>query len=458
MTNPTPTASDPAARRRTRLFLGVGLAFGLAFVALTPPFAAADEATHFFRAYQLSEGHLVATRRGDQLGGDLPGAVVRDVAGLDRVRRRTSLGALGPYWSSTTGGPRTFADFRNTAVYPPAGYLPQTAAILVGRVLGASTLVLLYAARLANLLVFLALAAVAARRFPSVRWLPLAVALTPMAVFQAASASSDAATTGLCLLVLASALGDRAPGRRGIVEAVVLGALLGLAKPPYVLMSLVFLAPRRGLTRDERLGAVGAVLVGFAVAALWSRTSTHLYVPYRPIIDVHLDIRPAAQLHRVVTAPWSFVSTLSVTTWESLGKWLRQAVTPVGRFPAAAMPLVAVVGSYALTVAAAVMPVPAIEAGDAGGPGRAARALAVAVGLVTLLAISVVVYAYADGVGARRVDGIYGRYLLPVLPALLLGLPRTRRRANDLAFVGIAAVLLAVGVAAVTHRAYGWPL
>jgi hypothetical protein len=104
------------------------------------------------------------------------------------------------------------------------------------------------------------------------------------------------------------------------------------------------------------------------------------------------------------------------------------------------------------------MPVHGHASADADAPARTERAVAVAVGLLTLLAISVVVYAYANAVGADRIDGIYGRYLLPVLPALLAGLPALRRRANDVAFAGMGALLLAVALVAVTHRSYGWPL
>ena len=315
---------------------------------------------------------------------------------------------------------------------------------------------LLYLSRIANLLTFLALAAVAGRRFPGVGWLPLAVALTPMAMFQAASASSDAPTTGLCLLVIASALGRRSSGRRGTIEAVTMCALLGLAKPPYILISLVYLIPQRDESRRDRTRFTGAVLVGFLVAGVWSLTSTHLYVPYRPLIDLSRDIRPSAQLHRIITAPWSFVAALARTTSGSLGKWLRQAVTPVGRAPAASMPVIAVLYSYALTTAAAVVPTDVHD--DRTEPAYPARVMAASVGALTLLAIAVVVYSYADAVGAGRVEGIYGRYLLPVLPTLVLTLPRVRRRVPDLAFAGSAALVLTVGLIAMTHRSYGWPL
>ena len=120
------------------------------------------------------------------------------------------------------------------------------------------------------------------------------------------------------------------------------------------------------------------------------------------------------------------------------------------------MPVIAVLYSYALTTAAAVVPTDVHD--DRTEPTYPARVMAASVGALTLLAIAVVVYSYADAVGAGRVEGIYGRYLLPVLPTLVLTLPRVRRRVPDLAFAGSAALVLTVGLIAVTHRSYGWPL
>ncbi len=39
--------------------LCVGLAYGGLLLVVTPPFLAPDELAHFYRAYQISEGHLI---------------------------------------------------------------------------------------------------------------------------------------------------------------------------------------------------------------------------------------------------------------------------------------------------------------------------------------------------------------------------------------------------------------
>ena len=66
-------------QRLVRWFVVVGAVVGVLFAVLSPPFASPDEATHFFRAYQLSEGHVFADRHGHRVGGMLPSSVEHDV-------------------------------------------------------------------------------------------------------------------------------------------------------------------------------------------------------------------------------------------------------------------------------------------------------------------------------------------------------------------------------------------
>jgi len=55
-----------------RIFIFVGLLFGLLFLIVTPPFQAPDEPAHFFRAYEISDLGIIAERQGDSVGDFLP--------------------------------------------------------------------------------------------------------------------------------------------------------------------------------------------------------------------------------------------------------------------------------------------------------------------------------------------------------------------------------------------------
>src|SRR5207244_9718047 len=90
--------------------------------------------------------------------------------------------------------------------YPPSPYLPQAIAIAAGRWLGAGPLALLYIGRLANALVALIVLASAVRLMPIGRELTMLFGLLPMAIYQYASVSPDAAVITTAFLFTAVAL------------------------------------------------------------------------------------------------------------------------------------------------------------------------------------------------------------------------------------------------------------
>src|SRR5262249_42115083 len=58
-----PTMKHTIAVSPERVFVGIALGFGLAFVFITPPNMVPDEPDHFRRTYQLSTGQLIPDRK-----------------------------------------------------------------------------------------------------------------------------------------------------------------------------------------------------------------------------------------------------------------------------------------------------------------------------------------------------------------------------------------------------------
>jgi uncharacterized membrane protein len=418
-------------------------AFGLVLVLATPPFVTPDEATHFFRAYQISEGHLFAEKlkHDEGAGGMLPSSVGHDVHQVDRPGPAPSWREIRRVLGLPTGGQRVFHDFRNTALYPPLTYAPQSIAILTGRALGLSNLALMYLARIVNLAAFLALVTLALRRFPRSPWFVAAVVLLPATMFLAASVSPDGLMVALCAVLVAETL-------RGDKPARLLGVALwiGLAKPPYFLLTgacllLWFWRGRRG----RLLPAATAVAV--IPAVLWSRWANHIFVPYRPIIAPHLDVRPGAQTTYVLKHPIAFIGHVLDTASTDVWHWMGQALVPFGRGIDTNVAFAVVTGLF---LAAAAIAAP--RQGSTTETRRVTTAF-VCFSVITAFATIVAVYLYSNRVGAPHIRLVYGRYILPVLPPLLLLVPQpdwvqrftsSRRRDAERAFLTGAGLLLTV--------------
>ena len=166
----------------------------------------------------------------------------------------------------------------------PLLYLPSAAAVFLAYALHLGFVPALLLGRLANLLVFAALASAAVRCAPFGRRMFAAAALLPMTLHLAASFSRDAMILGLCFAFTALFL-DAMFGRSGgplpwprLLGLGVCGALLAPAKVVYLplaLLALVLpasrLGARAGLKKGGYLAACLALLLLFNSAFLAER-------------------------------------------------------------------------------------------------------------------------------------------------------------------------------------------
>ena len=284
----TSSTKAPADQRRLAallerpelLLVVIGLPFGLLFAVLMPPFQPADEHPHFFRAYQITQGDLIPTRQGKDLGGLLPaslGASAEEFKYLfyhadrkveDNLIATNLRRPLEP-------GRREFHDFKATAPYAPTTYLPAAAAIVVGRVLRLSPVGIMYLARIVCLAAYIALIAAAIRIMPVQKWPMFLVALAPAVLATCSSVSSDIVAVGAAFLFVAICLDlawrpERIITRRELVLLFVAGFFVNLAKFAYApLLLMVLLLPRRKFPSPRIYWRVlAAFLVGNALVYL----------------------------------------------------------------------------------------------------------------------------------------------------------------------------------------------
>lgn len=251
------TCSSLDKLKPEKLFFILALIFGLAFTFITPPYMAPDENRHFFRAYSISEGKLFASTA--SLPNNLwwPHVITGDLRSHPERKIKPS-DLLGIWNIPLQPDYKISMVFTATSSYGLVAYGPQTAGILLGRLLGFNPLPLTYLARLFNLLFWIFLITAAIRIAPTLKWVLLLLALTPMGLFQAASVSADAMTNGFSFFTIASLLYLA----KGAVETIrakqmvfltVLLILLAMTKLPYILLALLyFLIPPRKFSTTKR--------------------------------------------------------------------------------------------------------------------------------------------------------------------------------------------------------------
>src|SRR5438105_4302008 len=147
-------------------FLVLAVPIGLLLVLGLPPTQGTDEPNHFYRAYTISSGALVAPLSGGRAGGVVP-TCVNDYIIFEFMpaptNRRFHPSSFLRQPPSCASNRSTRIFFENTAFNSPLPYVPQAVALAVGRVVGVPVPALFYAGRLAAFVAFLALIYLALR-------------------------------------------------------------------------------------------------------------------------------------------------------------------------------------------------------------------------------------------------------------------------------------------------------
>ena len=233
----------------------VGLALGVTFTYVTPALVAPDEYTHLAAAYELA-----STWSGQTAADEDGNLLLRE---CDAAHFGTKTGDIGVLAykneaiaeTSEPGSPDVLTIHSEVKAGQGSGsYLAQALGIRLARAQGKNFYTMLLYGRLANLILYLLLAALAVWLAPtSLCGLFACVALLPMPLQLAASLSPDAAVLGLVFSFTALCL--RLRGEKAVwwqkILLIVLGGLTAPGKAIYLpVILLCLLIPAENLTYD----------------------------------------------------------------------------------------------------------------------------------------------------------------------------------------------------------------
>ena len=233
----------------------VGLALGVTFTYVTPALVAPDEYTHLAAAYELA-----STWSGQTAADEDGNLLLRE---CDAAHFGTKTGDIGVLAykneaiaeTSEPGSPDVLTTHSEVKAGQGSGsYLAQALGIRLARAQGKNFYTMLLYGRLANLILYLLLVALAVWLAPtSLCGLFACVALLPMPLQLAASLSPDAAVLGLVFSFTALCL--RLRGEKAVwwqkILLIVLGGLTAPGKAIYLpVILLCLLIPAENLTYD----------------------------------------------------------------------------------------------------------------------------------------------------------------------------------------------------------------
>ena len=179
-------------------------------LAAVPAFNSTDEYSHYLRSYEVSRGYLTSEGNGGNdlfsYGRTFNSGLVPEFSAKDHV----SLWDIGENADQRIDREKTqFYGFGNTALYAPTSYLPQAVGIRIADLFTDRPMVLAYAGRIANMLMFGLFFFFAIRLTPVGKNFLVLLGLVPVNIQSANSMSADALALALTVALAAFVLAMR---------------------------------------------------------------------------------------------------------------------------------------------------------------------------------------------------------------------------------------------------------
>jgi uncharacterized membrane protein len=418
------------------LFVAVALVFGVVLISLTPPLWGADECRHFFKAYQISSGQLMSEKQVvngiEYNDGNVPASFNRLFEVFKKDVTDNSSGSKGQVESFPkyleVGSVNINNDLKEpnqfgAIIYPPITYVAPATGMFIANLFNPTALSLMYAARIAALLSYIVLTFLALYlvRNLSIKWIIFVIALLPMSLYQASTVSADPLLIGSSLIFMACAYRVVYSGKinkRLLAIMICSAGLLSYIKPPYAFLALPFLflpLKKEMPIITRRIVRFGIPFLCLAIAVLATVSTTHIATPSSPFAT-----GISGQLSWIISHPLGYLYILANSI--TICDWIPQMVGIFGT-SFIYMPVPVIDTFLVLLVLAAFIKTKPKEIDEEKIRFKKLGGLVfLSAGLLASAAVITALHLACSPIGSTYVWGVQGRYFLPIVGFLLIGL------------------------------------
>lgn len=445
--------SDRGACVTAALFVLFSLPTSLLLAVLVPPGEIADEPAHLLRADSLLYGQILGQRRPATYNGKPliePGLLGNaTLFGVDMpppvghiAEKKVTPAQIAALEARPWSKGAIWIPSATTAIYLPIFYVPAAAAIGLSQTVDFSAYRTIQAARIANSLCFIALGVCALLLASRGRILLFSVLCLPMAISLAASLNQDGLIIATSALAFALLTRATAPRGRAYWAAAVLITAVVIVKLPYFPLALLLLVPcvGRGQYRSALRAGLRAVAIAVVPGIIWTAIAMYFVAtpfpplpPYHPAylwpgdpnvefqspnvaaqaeVFLHRPLYPVILPARTIKASWLGFRNEMVGWFGWLEFGLPPQMYPLWVFAIAC----AIISEFFETPA------------HPRGPPPIATIIGVIAVAAALCSIFDAEYLKWTRVGAPLIEGVQGRYLLPLLAACAVFIPVARIR------------------------------
>lgn len=392
-----------------KIFLIFGIIIGGIYTLAMPVGRAPDEASHFYRIYEILEGHTISETGVDGItkGSNEPTEV--SIVGSFSANPNTTYQEVIEHLNDQANGEKVFLS--NSAYgYNPISYTPQLIGMSIGKILHLPLLVSAYIAKFANFLFCIFILYFCIKKTPILKKIVFLLAFLPVSLQSMCSLSADGiifvSAVALICFVLYSIYSRKTPfTKRHFLAATILSTFLIISKVVYLpLCFILFCIPKErfGNIKKKLLWIFSAGIVTVTIYLIW-------YFISPPVISI---TDSSTQISFIIHNPLEYLAivihtitlNLDNTTFFFSGafggylEWFN--VTPTLAY------ILAIYTVFVLSCA---------KARQTFHITKSLKILAILLFPTIILAIFTAMWVTWTEVGRTDIAGVQGRYFIPIL-------------------------------------------
>ena len=391
-----------------KTFLVLGLIIGILYVFALPIGRAPDEESHFFRVYELSNGHFVSDLSENGKAGSFEASnieIIRDFKENNTTYNET-IENLGLYPNEEE---QTFV--RTSAYsYNIFSYLPHVTGMTIGKIFNFPLLVTAYLAKIFNFITCLLILYFSIKYIPILKKIIFFIGLLPITMQAMTSLSPDGLVISMSIALISFVLysiytlkSNLSKKQLGLISLICLFVSMGkIAYSPLCLLLFAIPKERFGGKNKKILSILAIGTIVFMILLTW--------IIIAPSLQSSKD--PSTQISLITSNPFEYLAILinSISANASmylsgfLGgylEWFNIVLSPI----------------YIYT-AFTIFVLLCKEASQSYSITKIFKALSIIIfTMITLLTFTTMFIQWTK-VGETVIDGVQGRYFLPI--ALLI--------------------------------------
>lgn len=372
-----------------------------AYMWLCPLGMAPDERNHFFRTYEVSYVSLISKTVGEtNRGGDYLPQNIREYENKDIVLDKNNL---------------TEQPFENTALYSPVSYLPQVLGMKVAGLFSSKVSTLFYGAKMGNAIFAFLLCSFALWMMPFGKRILFLLMTFPLSLQEMVSISPDGFTMALSFFLFAYIFklkyNSEKINNRDVIILALVSITIALCKIVYVvLIGLLFLLPSNKFEskKKEYLTKIGIIVVAFGLNLVWLKIASKFLTEFNPGVD------SPAQVKFILTHLGTYYGIVVRTVVNDLLGWVS---TMVGSSMGALS--IGITGTAWLTaIVLLIYETCNVDDCDFWGTSKDLILLAF-IFFIGVALILTSLYVQWTPLKKEVIEGLQGRYFIPILAPLL---------------------------------------